>query len=162
MDTPKPVYHVRCPLCRGTGDLKCHTCYGGGKVSASDWDVDFGHWRYRNIPCPECNGRGKRLCPDCLGDGTVESETPPPAGLPPPLDTETFNRRKREKDLAAKRAQIGDTKEKLDTLHGHTLKTVCTGRPSELSASWMDEDEREWLDDIRRGSRMKGCDPDDA
>ena len=155
----------KCPICRGTGDLKCNNCYGTGRVNAADYDVNFGHYRYRNIPCPECNARGKRLCYECLGDGTVLRDVEPPPPLPPPLDTETFNRRKRERDLARKRAQgVGPSEKnnKRDGIHGHSISIVCTGTPSSLNARGFDDDEREWLDDIRRGSHMKGDDPDDA
>lgn len=161
-EEPKQQWPWKCPVCRGTGDLWCSNCYGKGRVSAADYDVDFGAYRYRNIPCPECNGRGKRLCWECLGDGQVLRDTPPPPPPPPPLDTETFNRRKRARDLAVKRAQVSVPKEKRDSIHGRSIPTVSTGRPSSLASRGFDEDEREWLHSIRRGSRMRGDDPDDA
>lgn len=151
----------KCPICRGTGDLKCGHCYGTGRVNAADYDVDFKAYRYRNIPCPHCNGRGKRLCHTCLGDGQVLRDHPPPE-QPPPLDTETFNRRKRERDLAAKLAQGVGPKEKRGTIHGRVIPDICTGRPSSLASRGFDDDERDWLHSIRRGSRMRGDDPDDA
>ena len=120
------------------------------------------HYRYRNIPCPECNGRGKRLCWECLGDGQVARDIPPPAPLPPPLDTAEFNKQKRERDLAAKRAQGVGPREKRGTIHGRVIPDISTGRPSSLAARGMDDDERDWLHSIRRGSRMRGDDPDDA
>jgi hypothetical protein len=147
------MFAWKCPVCRGSGDQKCHTCYGTGRVTASAYNVDFGNYRYRNIPCPKCNGRGKRICPNCDGTGEVLRDDPPP---PPPLDTAEFNRQKRERYL--KHPNSGPP-QKRDEMHGRVLPTIGSP-PSGLTSRGWDDAERGWFEEIRRGSRMKGDDPE--
>jgi hypothetical protein len=68
---------VRCPMCKGEGDIRCKgECRGTGTIRQHihyPFGDPPGGPRYENVSCNRCRGTGREPCthPDCRG-GTIE------------------------------------------------------------------------------------------
>lgn len=57
-----------CPMCNGSGKVKCSVCHGSGENSV----YKYVHGFYKNIVkpyCESCNGNGYITCGRCQGSG---------------------------------------------------------------------------------------------
>ena len=76
-DTGMETVTLPCPVCRGSGRVKCTTCAGGtvrlpcpvcdGQGTFNSYDS--GQWQV--VQCTACSGTGYGLCPACRGIRTV-------------------------------------------------------------------------------------------
>jgi len=60
-----------CPICSGTGMIKCPNCHGSGEVVKFGGTILGDGWPSGFEECPKCDGDGKILCGTCRGSGVV-------------------------------------------------------------------------------------------
>lgn len=65
-----------CPVCSGTGVVKCHKCEGAGTVVETSTPMPAGTGATPEgsagpVKCPACHGVGTEVCRRCDGAGDV-------------------------------------------------------------------------------------------